>query len=355
MGVQGENAGAGLDALARDLATGTISRRTALKRFGGLTLGAMLPGALFADSAFAKCPESRRCAGTCCPNHAHCVHGKCKCRKGFTKCGSHCRNLDTDPRNCGSCGHKCPAGESCRNGHCKPAPASCTDGVKNGDETDVDCGGSCSPCANGTNCLVNSDCQSGVCSGGTCAAGPTCGDGIIGPGEQCDDGNQSDGDGCSSTCQIENGWQCNGQPSTCMPICGDGLIVGGEQCDGLNLGGASCQTLGFTGGALACSNDCQSFDVSGCDDACTPDAQRPCGSNVGACQPGTQTCGQNHQWGSCVGGIGPQVEHCNGIDDDCDGVADNGFNLGAACECSPGVPGVTVCAPNGLGVVCKCT
>jgi hypothetical protein len=48
--------------------------------------------------------------------------------------------------------------------------ATCTDTVKNGSETDVDCGGSCgATCANGKSCLVNGDCVSGNCSSGVCA------------------------------------------------------------------------------------------------------------------------------------------------------------------------------------------
>src|SRR5689334_14792557 len=35
---------------------------------------------------------------------------------------------------------------------------SCTDGAKNGTETDVDCGGSCEPCATGAQCTAASDC-----------------------------------------------------------------------------------------------------------------------------------------------------------------------------------------------------
>jgi len=45
----------------------------------------------------------------------------------------------------------------------------CNDGVRNGNETDTDCGGpDCTPCGNGQHCLVNGDCTSGNCSGNTC-------------------------------------------------------------------------------------------------------------------------------------------------------------------------------------------
>ena len=68
-------------------------------------------------------------------------------------------------------------------------PPTPTDGVENGGETDVDCGGASSstsdgamPCAVGLHCLVGADCTSDVCQGpavggyGTCAA-PSCTDG----------------------------------------------------------------------------------------------------------------------------------------------------------------------------------
>ncbi|UCH12780.1 MAG: hypothetical protein JSW18_02220 [Candidatus Omnitrophota bacterium] len=34
----------------------------------------------------------------------------------------------------------------------------CSDGIKNQDETDIDCGGSCDPCANGKACSTDDDC-----------------------------------------------------------------------------------------------------------------------------------------------------------------------------------------------------
>src|SRR5262245_27518720 len=56
--------------------------------------------------------------------------------------------------------------------------ARCSDGVRNGTETDIDCGGSqCAPCASPARSLAPSDCASGVCQEGVCRGG-TCADGI---------------------------------------------------------------------------------------------------------------------------------------------------------------------------------
>jgi hypothetical protein len=45
----------------------------------------------------------------------------------------------------------------------------CADGVKNGDETDVDCGGTtCAKCKDGSACVLAADCSSATCSAGTC-------------------------------------------------------------------------------------------------------------------------------------------------------------------------------------------
>jgi DNA-binding beta-propeller fold protein YncE len=52
-----------------------------------------------------------------------------------------------------------------------PPTPTCTDSIKNGTESAVDCGGSCSArCANGQTCGVGADCASGTCTGGTCQA-----------------------------------------------------------------------------------------------------------------------------------------------------------------------------------------
>jgi streptogramin lyase len=47
------------------------------------------------------------------------------------------------------------------------------DGVKNGNETDVDCGGMCPPCGVGKHCLANADCWDNSCAAGMCGNGAT--------------------------------------------------------------------------------------------------------------------------------------------------------------------------------------
>jgi hypothetical protein len=44
----------------------------------------------------------------------------------------------------------------------------CSDGVQNGTETDIDCGGECPPCAVGKHCDVNGSCGAGICAKGIC-------------------------------------------------------------------------------------------------------------------------------------------------------------------------------------------
>jgi hypothetical protein len=67
----------------------------------------------------------------------------------------------------------------CPSGNCAASSVvdHCFDRVRDGDETDVDCGGSCEPCGRALACKSGADCQSGTCSSGGCTA-PSCFDGI---------------------------------------------------------------------------------------------------------------------------------------------------------------------------------
>jgi hypothetical protein len=47
-----------------------------------------------------------------------------------------------------------------------------------------------------------------------------------------------------------------------VPGCGDTLIQSGETCDGTNLGGATCESVGFDEGTLSCSSVCTLITTS---------------------------------------------------------------------------------------------
>jgi len=54
----------------------------------------------------------------------------------------------------------------------------------------------------------------------------------------------------------------------------------------------------------------------------------------GACRAGQRQC-EGSLWGPCIGEATPTRERCNRVDDDCDGVVDNGFERdGALCFAS---------------------
>lgn len=65
---------------------------------------------------------------------------------------------------------------------CRPQFPSCTDGTLNGDEADVDCGGTCpARCPNDKTCSADSACQSGYCNEGDCIDGICSQHGICAP------------------------------------------------------------------------------------------------------------------------------------------------------------------------------
>ena len=170
------------------------------------------------------------CGGSCpaCPDTATCLVLR-DCRSGVCDptlktcsvptCIDTVKNgLETDT-DCGGdlcraeskCddGKGCGKNEDCKNGRCSNrvcVAAQCNDTVKNGSETDIDCGGpSCGDCPDGKACLAGTDCTSGVCSSTalTCQA-PTCPDGIQNAGETDVD---CGGPSCATKC--EGGKVCN--------------------------------------------------------------------------------------------------------------------------------------------------
>jgi len=138
---------------------------------------------------------------------ATCAQSVCSinaCASGFKDCdgetNSGCETNITTTENCGVCGHVCAGYQTCVSGVCTGIPPS------------------------------------------------VCGDGNVADLEQCDDGNTANGDGCSSTCTVENTFECVGSPSVCtFTIFGGGSGWGAQLHDiGLNSGeGSLAVTLRF--------------------------------------------------------------------------------------------------------------
>ena len=99
-----------------------------------------------------------------------------------------------------------------------------------------------------------------------------CGDGIVGGWEECDSNAMSPSD-FPWTCDDFTGFGSSGA-ATCTDTCtidwsdcancGDGVVSETELCDVFNLGGVTCEDVGFATGPLVCAEDCQSYDVSFC-------------------------------------------------------------------------------------------
>ncbi|MDI1452081.1 DUF4215 domain-containing protein [Polyangium sp. 6x1] len=88
----------------------------------------------------------------------------CMAKKAGELCAA---GLCDDAGKCVEClvNQHCGADGYCFENACK----SCDDGLMNGDETDVDCGGThCNPCAEGKICLTNDDCATTFCTDGVC-------------------------------------------------------------------------------------------------------------------------------------------------------------------------------------------
>ena len=112
----------------------------------------------------------------------------------------------------------------------------------------------------------------------------------------------------TQTCGSDVG-RCRSGEVTCsdgaFPACAPQVGPRGERCDGVD-------------------DDCDGRTDESI-------ARRRCGTDVGTCRRGWQTCGGG-SWGSCAGSVGPRAERDDGLDNDCDGDVDEGL----PCENSRG-------------------
>ncbi len=323
----------------------------------------LVVGALWFMNCGVETPDPGPALETC-PDgtvSAHCAPATCNDKQ---KNGAE-TDVDCGGPTCGKCAadQACVAGSDCGSGLCmagvcRTAPVpSCTDGVKNGTESAVDCGGpTCPLCALGKTCIAGSDCASATCSVGLCAAPPAiCTDGIKNGTEtavdcggttcpKCAIGNAclAGSDCVSATCTF-------GLCVTPPPTCTDGIKNGAET--DVDCGGPTCGKCALTKMCLA-GSDCVSATCSG-GRCVTPPATCTDGIKNGAetdVDCGGPTCGKCALTKMCLAGSDCVSATCSG--GRCvtpPATCTDGIKNGTETDVDCGGPGCGKCA---LGKMC---
>ncbi len=169
------------------------------------------------------------------------------------------------------------------------------------------------PLSDGTACTTAAG-AAGRCRSGTCAR-EGCGNGTVDPGEECDDGNVTAGDGCETNClySCHAAADCRETPDNPCTDDSCATVAGGQACT------HAFNTLPCNDGSVCTSNDvcaggaCAGLRIDGDGDTYGPDAAcgGDCNDTLASVHPGA-------------------VEVCNGVDDDCDGTTDNGAGMTCA-------------------------
>jgi hypothetical protein len=148
---------------------------------------------------------------------------------------------------------------------------------------------------------------------------------------------------------------------------------GYADCNGFVGDGCEVHVLSDNNNCGACGNVCPSGTTclnGACAPIgaeCVPGATQSCYTGpagtmgIGICTAGVQVCQANGTWGPCTGEVTPQAETCNNLDDDCDGVVDNGFdkqhdpnNCGTCGHvCGPYANATAICSAGNCALVCN--
>lgn len=138
-------------------------------------------------------------------------------------------------------------------------------------------------------------------------------------------------DGGASEASTASGAASSTEPST------------GATTDAPTGSDSSGPTVGSTSDCMTCA--CSPGAVEKCYDG-PPGTQ-----GVGTCQLGGHVCEDNGAWSICEGAVKPAPDVCgNGLDEDCNGAADDDPTCGVDPEC-PAVAGLVACYPFPVGVV----
>ncbi|MCW5837940.1 MAG: hypothetical protein KIS78_36455, partial [Labilithrix sp.] len=230
-------------------------------------------------------------------------------------------------------GEPCKGAPDCETGHCREGTCrdvAPDDGVKNGDETDVDCGGTKAPaCADGKGCLAASDCVSLVCADGVCQVPSATDEVKNGDETDVDCGGAgappcADGKTCATSADCSS-LVCDDASKQCLaPTDSDGVKNGDET--GTDCGGPTTAKKCPPGQGCDDDGDCDNVRCS----ATAPKTCAPPSSSDGL-RNGTETDVD------CGGGAPTNAERCPpgklcGLDGDC---AAPGATCGYANRCVP--------------------
>jgi V8-like Glu-specific endopeptidase len=135
--------------------------------------------------------------------------------------------LDCGGPECAGCatGATCNQASDCASQRCESgvcAPAFCEDGVRDNGELDVDCGNGCGSCAIGQHCEQSFDCETNNCTNSVCQA-PSCSDSSF-------NGDESDID-CGGSCKpCRNGSFCFSGSDCGSGMCNDFATCVDDSC-----------------------------------------------------------------------------------------------------------------------------
>ena len=145
---------------------------------------------------------------------------------------------------------RCSGGTDCVSSRCESGFCStCADGIQTGSETDIDCGGVCitglvGRCVLTQTCLVDDDCASGICASGRCAA--VAFDCFNGVQDARETGVDCGGSDCAAKCLV--GAICRLNSDCASGVCAAGICstaAPGGSC----LSGSDCNHGVCSGGS----------------------------------------------------------------------------------------------------------